>query len=127
MTNPTSPPASRPAISFDVVVLDTDDPPGLAEFYNALLGWQTERQDEDWITISGSAGARLAFQLAPGHQPPTWPDNRVPQQLHLDLRVADLEAAAAYAESLGARRVTEASDGFIALVDPSGHPFCVCV
>jgi predicted enzyme related to lactoylglutathione lyase len=116
----------RPVIAFDMVVLDTDDPPRLAAFYNALLGWQTEREDEDWITISGGVGARLAFQLAINHKPPTWPDNQVPQQSHLDLQVADLAGATAYAESIGARRLTEAKDGFIVFLDPSGHPFCLC-
>jgi predicted enzyme related to lactoylglutathione lyase len=117
---------TRPVIAFDMVVLDTDDPPGLAAFYNALLGWQTEREDEDWITISGGVGARLAFQLAINHKPPTWPDNQVPQQSHLDLQVADLAGAAAYAESIGARRLTAAKEGFIVFLDPSGHPFCLC-
>ncbi len=39
------------------VVLDTDDPPRLAEFYTALLGWQVESTEEDWITI-GDGSAR---------------------------------------------------------------------
>lgn len=117
---------ARPAIAFDIVALDTADPPGLAAFYNTLLGWQTESAGDDWITISGGDGARLAFQLAPDHKAPTWPDNEVPQQIHLDLKVADLAAASAYAESVGARRVTEAREGFVVFLDPSGHPFCLC-
>lgn len=116
----------RPRIDFDVVALDTADPAGLADFYNRLLGWQTERAEDDWITIRGGTGARLAFQLAPDHQPPTWPDKQVPQQIHLDLRVDDLAEASAYAESVGARRLTDVQDGFIVFLDPSGHPFCLC-
>ena len=100
MTNDTAVP-----VRFDVVALDTADPPRLAAFYSALLGWEVERADDDWITISGGAGVRLAFQLAPDHQAPTWPDPAVPQQIHLDLAVDDLEAASRFAESLGARRV----------------------
>jgi predicted enzyme related to lactoylglutathione lyase len=39
------------------VVLDTDDPRRLAEFYAALLGWEIESVDDGWITITGgSAG-----------------------------------------------------------------------
>ena len=115
-------------IRFDVVALDTPDPPRLAAFYCALLGWTVERADEDWITISGGSGARLAFQLAPDHVAPTWPDPAVPQQIHLDLAVDDLAAASAYAESLGARRLSgpEIQEGFVVLLDPSGHPFCLC-
>ena len=122
--------SDEPAVSirFDVVALDTPDPPRLAEFYTALLGWEVERADEDWITISGGSGARLAFQLAPDHRPPTWPDPSVPQQLHLDLAVDDLAAASRFAESLGARRVSgpEVQEGFVVFLDPSGHPFCLC-
>ena len=124
----------RAAVRFDIVALDTDDPPRLADFYCALLGWRVQKVEADWITIvgpdeSGEAGApRMAFQLAPDHRPPTWPDDEVPQQLHLDLAVDDLPAASAFAESLGARRVTgaEVQPGFVVFLDPSGHPFCLC-
>jgi len=110
------------------VVLDTDDPPRLAEFYTALLGWQIESTEEDWITIGDGSGARMDFQLALNHKPPTWPDNAVPQQLHLDLDVDDLDKAAAYAESIGARRAVNGDHApdFIVFLDPSGHPFCLC-
>jgi predicted enzyme related to lactoylglutathione lyase len=119
---------TRPRIDFDIVVLDTDDPPRMAEFYTQLLGWQVRTADDDWITIASDSGARLAFQLAPDHRPPTWPDNAVPQQSHLDLAVDDLSAAAAYVESIGGRRVNgpDQSGNFIVFLDPSGHPFCLC-
>jgi catechol 2,3-dioxygenase-like lactoylglutathione lyase family enzyme len=121
--------SDRPRIGFDLVVLDTDDPPRLADFYTALLGWEVERTDDDWITLRGDSDARIAFQLAPNHRPPTWPDNAVPQQFHFDFAVDDMDAAVAYATSIGARVVEEADkhSGFTVLVDPSGHPFCLCV
>ena len=50
---------TKPRIGLDIVVLDTDDPPRLAEFYTALLGWEIERTDDDWITIRGSGDARM--------------------------------------------------------------------
>jgi catechol 2,3-dioxygenase-like lactoylglutathione lyase family enzyme len=120
--------ASRPSISFGDVVLDTDDPPRLAEFYTTLLGWRVVETEDDWITIADGSGARIAFQLVLNHKPPTWPDNAVPQQFHLDLDVDDLDKAAAYAESIGARRAESGdhSPNFIVFLDPSGHPFCLC-
>jgi catechol 2,3-dioxygenase-like lactoylglutathione lyase family enzyme len=120
--------SAPPAISFKTVVLDTDDPPGLADFYTRLLGWRIIWADDDWITISGGPGTRIAFQLALNHQPPTWPDDTIPQQLHVDFGVDDLPAAAAYAESIGARRIQgpDKSADFIVFLDPSGHPFCLC-
>lgn len=108
------------------MVLDTDDITGLADFYCRLLGWRIERADDDWISIGRGAGARLAFQLAPDHQRPTWPDPRVPQQFHLDFRVDDMEATTTFATSLGAEYV-ESQDTFTVLRDPSGHPFCLCL
>ena len=117
-----------PRISLQAVVLDTDDPKGLAEFYAALLGWEIEPPEDDWVTIVDGASGQLDFQLALNHKPPTWPDNSVPQQFHLDLHVDDLAEATAYAESLGARRATNGdhSPNFIVFLDPSGHPFCLC-
>jgi predicted enzyme related to lactoylglutathione lyase len=130
MTAPTSSATGTAAVPvrFDITVLDTPDPPRLAKFYAALLGWQVEQADDDWITISGGSGTRIAFQLAPDHVAPTWPDPAVPQQLHIDFDVDDLPAAAAFAESLGATRVSppEVREGFVVFRDPSGHPFCLC-
>ena len=119
---------SRPNISVDNVVLDTDDPPRLAEFYTALLGWRIEETEEDWITIGGDSSTKIAFQLAMNHKPPTWPDNAIPQQFHLDLHVDDLDEAAAYAESIGASRAAKGdhAPNWIVFLDPSGHPFCLC-
>jgi predicted enzyme related to lactoylglutathione lyase len=117
------------SIRFELVALDTPDPAGLASFYSRLLGWQVERTEPDWIRIrAGDSGPVLAFQLAPDHQPPSWPDPAVPQQIHLDFAVDDLAAASAYAVSLGARRVSgpEVTEDFVVLLDPSGHPFCLC-
>jgi len=120
--------AETPRISLQAVVLDTDDPRGLAEFYASLLGWEIEPAEDDWVTIVGGASGQLDFQLALNHKPPTWPDNAIPQQLHLDLNVDDLNEAAAYAESIGARRAENGdhSPNFIVFLDPSGHPFCLC-
>lgn len=137
----TSPPtapegaASSSPIRFDLVALDTDDPAGLARFYCDLLGWEVEEGDERWVTIRPSRGqgpgaaARLAFQLDPDHVPPTWPERGVPQQLHLDFDVDSLEEAGAFAESVGARRVRGPGmeQSFWVYLDPSGHPFCLCV
>ena len=118
----------RPRIGYDMVVLDTDDPPRLAEFYTALLGWEVEQADDDWITIRGGSDGRIAFQLAIDHRPPTWPDNAVPQQYHFDFTVDDLDVAEAYAVSIGARPIEgpDTSDAFRVFLDPSGHPFCLC-
>ena len=133
ITSETPRPSPKPAtIVLGLVVLDTDEPKRLADFYAALLGWEIASVDDDWVSVrppTGSdAGPGLAFQLAINHVPPTWPTGAVPQQFHLDLEVTDREAAGRFAESLGARRVPGAGNGtsFSVFLDPSGHPFCLC-
>ena len=59
------------------VVLDTDDPQRLAEFYTALLGWEIEHPRRTG-SRSATAQGPMDFQLALNHKPPTWPDNAVP-------------------------------------------------
>lgn len=112
---------------FDLVVLDTPEPRRLAEFYCALLGWRIVDEDEDWVTIRGTAEYGLAFQLAPDLVPPTWPDPAVPQQSHLDVTVDDLDAGEAAVLAIGARPTGVTAKGFRAYLDPSGHPFCLCL
>jgi catechol 2,3-dioxygenase-like lactoylglutathione lyase family enzyme len=118
----------KPRVSFDLTVLDTPDPMASATFYAELLGWDIVKSEDDWVTVRGPGGTGLAFQLAPDLIAPTWPDPAVPQQLHIDFDVDDLDEAEAFALRLGARRVEGAEgSGFRAYLDPAGHPFCLCV
>jgi len=130
MTSPTpSTSATTPIATFDLVVLDTPEPRRLADFYCALLGWRIEREEDDWVTIRDGAGAGIAFQLAPDLVPPTWPDPAIPQQFHLDVDVDDLDVAEQQVLAIGARPTGEPREpaSFRAYLDPSGHPFCLCL
>jgi len=121
---------ARPIASFDLVVLDTPEPRRLAGFYGALLGWRIVGEDDDWVTIRGdSPDYGMAFQLAPDLVPPTWPDPAVPQQSHLDVYVDDLDEAERRVLAIGARPTGEPKvpGSFRAYLDPSGHPFCLCL
>lgn len=104
------------------VVLDCPDPAALAAFYSALLGLPVTYRDADWVVVAASdRSSGLAFQLDPGHQPPTWPDPAVPQQVHLDIMVEDPAAAGSHVIALGAAKL----DGQDVYADPAGHPFCL--
>jgi catechol 2,3-dioxygenase-like lactoylglutathione lyase family enzyme len=128
-------------------VLDTTDPRALAEFYRQLLGLQYRPGDEppgdgepdprgqDWLVLRPVAPGQpqLAFQRTDELPPSTWPDPKVPQQLHLDIAVqtrAELDAAYDKALALGARVLLDRTDDEEPLwvfADLAAHPFCIFV
>jgi catechol 2,3-dioxygenase-like lactoylglutathione lyase family enzyme len=104
------------------VVLDCPDPRGLASFYSELLNEPITYDSDDWVVVApNNTTSGLAFQLAPDHHPPTWPDDRVPQQIHLDVMVEDVDAAIPKVLALGASML----DNGGVFADPAGHPFCL--
>ena len=107
------------------IVWDAPDIQALADFYVGAVGLTQHYADDEWVTLYSPDGWRFGVQRAPDHVPPQWPDPAHPQQMHVDFQVADIEAAAAHAESLGARRLS-GNDHWITLADPAGHPFDLC-
>jgi catechol 2,3-dioxygenase-like lactoylglutathione lyase family enzyme len=104
------------------VIVDCPDPAALAAFYAELLGQPITYRSDDFVVVAASdTSSGLAFQLAPGHRPPTWPDGAVPQQIHLDVMVEDVAAAGPRVLALGATKL----DGPGVYADPAGHPFCL--
>lgn len=111
---------------FPSLVLDCPDPTALATFYGALLDWKVETSD-DWAEIR-SGEQCICFQQVADYTAPQWPGQVVPQQTHLDLMVADLDAAEAEVVALGAtRHEHQPGETFRVFLDPAGHPFCLCV
>jgi catechol 2,3-dioxygenase-like lactoylglutathione lyase family enzyme len=108
-------------------VLDCPDPRALAAFYAAILGMRVNEDSENWVVIGVEPGAReLAFQRATQWVAPEWPDPGHPQQLHLDIRVQDVDAAEREVLALGARRLPGELEGrYRVFADPAGHPFCL--
>lgn len=111
------------------VVFDTADLTAESTFWAGLLGGAVEEED-DWHTVEVDGEAMIAFQLAPNHVKPDWPDGE-PQQIHLDLYVDDIRSAEEKALALGASLLSPVSQldgehGFRVYADPSGHPFCLC-
>jgi catechol 2,3-dioxygenase-like lactoylglutathione lyase family enzyme len=115
-----------PIGKLDVIAFDCPDPDALAAFYAGIVGGTIDRHEGgDWVVLHHDGG-RLAFQRVVDHQPPTWPTGPRPQQAHLDIGVADLDAAEPAVLALGAQRadVQPDPDAFRVYVDPAGHPFC---
>ena len=129
------------------VVLDATDARAVAEFYRAFLGFVYRAGDEpppagradprgsDWLVLRDRDGvARLAVQQVAELPVTTWPAAIVPQQLHLDMTVADVDELHVQRDralSLGARvledRTADPDEPLIVFADPAGHPFCVFV
>jgi catechol 2,3-dioxygenase-like lactoylglutathione lyase family enzyme len=126
MTEPTV--VTSPAVArLQVVALDCPDPYALATFYSAVLGAPIEATEGDWVQLAPAGGASpLAFQQVADYRPPQWPGAEHPQQLHLDLEVADLDAGEAAVVALGARKhEVQPGETFRVFLDPAGHPFCL--
>lgn len=129
------------------VVLDTTDARRAAEFWRRLLGLVYRPGDEpraacaddpkgrDWLNLRRPDGAPLlAFQQVEELVPSTWPDGRVPQQLHLDLVVRDAQelddvtdAVLALGGTLRFDRSQDREEPLRVFADLDGHPFCVFV
>lgn len=105
------------------VIVDCPDPAALARFYSELLGLPVTYQADDFVVVSANeATSGIAFQLAPDHRPPDWPDPERPQQIHFDVMVDNLEDADARVVALGARPLPGGNHVY---ADPAGHPFCL--
>lgn len=110
------------------ITLDCADPQELAEFYRRATGFEVHpASDADFAGLTRSDGLFLGFQRVDDHRAPQWPGGSVPQQLHLDFEVDDLDAAEALLLELGAGRPESqpGGDRWRVLTDPAGHPFCL--
>lgn len=118
--------ASRIA-RLDSVTIDCSDPESLAAFWAGVFDTQ-----EDWrggnpvqyIDLSETdASPKLRFQRVPEAK-------TVKDRIHLDLRVDDIDAAAARVIDLGARPAPsddfrEFDSVFRVMLDPEGNEFCL--
>lgn len=129
------------------VVFDTTDARASAEFWRQLLDLVYRPGQEpppagaddpagrEWLNLRTREGKPLlAFQQVDELPKSSWPTTEVPQQMHLDLivgNVDELNAVHERAVALGARVLRDLSDNpeepLRVYADPDGHPFCVFV
>jgi catechol 2,3-dioxygenase-like lactoylglutathione lyase family enzyme len=111
----------------DGIILDCDDPRELAAFYAELLGVEVLEADEKRAEIDAQVGPRplMAFQRVRDYRRPDWPGTEVPRQIHLDVRVEDLDKAEVQVLALGATRTGYERETYRIYLDPAGHPFCL--
>ena len=121
--------------------IDCVDPINLAEFYSSITGLKvditTENTDSDivWVELKDNQGkTQLAFQKVENYKAPTWPEGPIPQQLHLDFAVKNLDETEIEVLKIGAvktefqpgsPKTIDYSTEFRVYLDPEGHPFCI--
>ncbi|MFF7648706.1 VOC family protein [Streptomyces sp. NPDC007983] len=110
--------------------LDCPDPLALAAFYEQATGFEPHpKSDADFAGLNRGDGLLIGFQRVDDYRAPRWPDQTVPQQLHLCFDVVDLDDAEARLLELGASKPDhqphDAAKARV-LTDPAGHPFCIC-
>ncbi|SUA73341.1 Predicted enzyme related to lactoylglutathione lyase [Nocardia otitidiscaviarum] len=108
------------------ITLDCDDPAALATFWSTLLGGEITYSTAT-VAVARVGDLLISATRVEDYRPPTWPEDTLPKQIHLDLGADDLDAAEAEAVLAGATPVAKqpAPDRFRVLLDPAGHPFCL--
>jgi predicted enzyme related to lactoylglutathione lyase len=107
------------------LALDAIDPPAVAQFWKAVLGWVEVGQYEEGVSLA-----------EPGSTMPTLDILKVPEiksgknRLHIDLRADGVTTADELDRllALGATRVDvgQSSDStWVVLADPEGNEFCL--
>jgi Glyoxalase-like domain len=109
-------------------VIDCPDSGVMAAFYAALLDWKADVSD-GWADVRPADGSNcISFQQVENYTPPQWPGQQVPQQMHLDVIVDDLDAGETEVLALGGtKHEYQPGTTFRVFLDPAGHPFCLCV
>jgi predicted enzyme related to lactoylglutathione lyase len=105
---------------------NANDPTRLAGFWAAFLGWESEGDHHDAVSLlpSDDTGFRLRFL-------PTEGPKSGPNQIHFDLTSTSLEdqqEKVARALELGAIHIDVGQlpeEGHVVLADPEGNEFCV--
>ncbi|WP_236578319.1 VOC family protein [Streptomyces tendae] len=111
--------------------IEAPNPGGLARFYAELLGWHIEHEEATNVVVAASPqGPFFVFQQAEGYRAPVWPpaDGEQRPMMQFDFQVGDLDSAVAEAVALGATPAEDQpQENVRVLLDPAGHPFCLCI
>lgn len=120
---------STPVTELIAFTIDCSDASKLARFYAELAGGEVTGEYPEYGYAQTTIGPHtLNFQSVEAYAAPQWPGQEHPQQFHLDFRIADLDAGIEHATALGAGAAERqpAPDAYRVMIDPDGHPFCLC-
>ena len=133
---------TQPVLRWGGVCIDCADAEELAQFYGDLLGWDIAARDSPddrkggsgWVALrSPDGGLGLSFQAEEWYQPPVWPEepDKQTKMLHFEMGADDLQAAIDAVVAAGGRIAPHqpedrSQDQVVVMLDPAGHPFCLC-
>jgi hypothetical protein len=110
--------------------IESPDPAALGSFYSKLLDWPVVHEEPGTSVVKPpQESVFMVFQVAGDYVRPVWPPVAGEQRtmMHLDIEVEDLDLAVADAVALGAELAeSQPQDNVRVLLDPAGHPFCLC-
>lgn len=111
------------------VMVDCDDETKLQKFYGELLGWELcELYARP--AVRSSTGVVFLFIEEADYVRPVWPgkSGKQQKQMHFDFQVEVVAEMVKKAEALGAVKaeVQFGGEDFVTMLDPAGHPFCLC-
>lgn len=100
------------------------------DFYADLMGWEKTTAFGALAVKTDNGMTILFWEPDIPYVPPVWPeeDRRQQKQMHLDFSVDDMPSALETAIRHGASQAASQYGGehFVTLLDPEGHPFCLC-
>jgi hypothetical protein len=112
----------------DWLLIDSDDPDKLADFWCRALGYEVtyrseEGETEREVAIESPDRKGWRILLVEVHD-----ERKVKNRLHIDLRPDDQDAEVARLEELGAKRVDIGQSSevtWVVMADPEGNEFCI--
>ncbi len=117
-------------IAIGDITIDCTDPIRTRDFYAAFTGWK-KCEAYGCSALIDDKGLLILFAVPEvNYIPPVWPEEpgRPQKQMHFNLQVDDLHLLINEAIRLGATKATKqfGGDDFVTMLDPEGHPFCLC-
>ena len=109
------------------VVIDCADHGVVVPFWEAALGWTSQRINDQFVALRAPAEEQIGFDILFQQVPePKVGKNRA----HIDFDAADMEAEVERLVGLGGRKIAEHSLGsfrWTIVADPEGNECCVTI
>jgi len=127
MSDPRPGRSTSPDLHPHNVVIDCADHDVIVPFWEAALGWNAHRVNEQFVALRAPADQRIGFDILFQKVPePKTSKNRA----HIDFDAGDKEAEVARLVGLGGSVRAEHSLGtfrWTIVADPEGNEFCVTI